>query len=113
MQLDTRSQASRGVSLACAIALAVLGSHAQSRPEVALPIHRLDGSLISAREANAFAAKTLAAMRVTGAELAIINHGQHLPLLYMLGICNINMLDQSFDKRGYFSHFCPNISIIS
>lgn len=76
MQLDTRSQASRGVSLACAIALAVLGSHAQSRPEVALPIHRLDGSLISAREANAFAAKTLAAMRVTGAELAIINHGQ-------------------------------------
>ena len=39
-------------------------------------IRRLDGSLISIEEANAFARETLEAAHVTGAEIAVINQGR-------------------------------------
>jgi CubicO group peptidase (beta-lactamase class C family) len=38
-------------------------------------IHRLDGTTISIAEAEAFAAKTFAAAHVTGAQVAILDHG--------------------------------------
>jgi CubicO group peptidase (beta-lactamase class C family) len=38
-------------------------------------IHRLDGSTIAAADAEAFARKTLEAAHVTGAEIAVLNHG--------------------------------------
>lgn len=73
---DSPYRSSRQLPLICAIALGALCFQVQSRPKVPAPIQRLDGSTISAQEANAFAAKTLAAMQVTGAELAVINHGE-------------------------------------
>ena len=39
-------------------------------------IRRLDGSTISMDEANSFAQKTLEAAHVTGAQLAVLDHGQ-------------------------------------
>jgi CubicO group peptidase (beta-lactamase class C family) len=63
-------------SIVCVIALGMLGSHLCARNKRQAPIHRLDGSSIAAAEANDFAIKTLAAMHVTGAELAVINHGR-------------------------------------
>jgi CubicO group peptidase (beta-lactamase class C family) len=51
-------------------------SASAARTQVSGSLHRLDGSKISIQEADAFAKKTLAAAHVTGAELAIINHGQ-------------------------------------
>jgi CubicO group peptidase (beta-lactamase class C family) len=54
--------------------LAFFASAAQA--QVSGSIHRLDGSKISIEEADAFAKKTLAAAHVTGAELAVINHGR-------------------------------------
>src|ERR1035437_6530674 len=39
-------------------------------------IRRLDGTTMSADAANAFAGKTLEAAHVTGAEIAVINHGR-------------------------------------
>lgn len=56
--------------LLCPLALASL---AQSQAE---SIRRLDGSTISVREAEAFARKTLADSRVTGAQIAIIDEGK-------------------------------------
>jgi CubicO group peptidase (beta-lactamase class C family) len=47
---------------------------AQTPP--AKTIRRLDGSTISIPEADAFAKKTLAAAHVTGAEIAVLNHGR-------------------------------------
>ncbi|MGA7316485.1 MAG: serine hydrolase domain-containing protein [Silvibacterium sp.] len=47
-----------------------------AQAQVSESMHRLDGSKISIQEADAFAKKTLAAAHVTGAELAIINHGR-------------------------------------
>jgi len=38
-------------------------------------IHRLDGSTITAADAEAFARKTLEAAHVTGTEIAVLNHG--------------------------------------
>lgn len=47
---------------------------AQNTPATA--IHRLDGSTISVREADAFAKKTLEAAHVTGAQIAVLNDGR-------------------------------------
>ena len=51
-------------------------SASAAQVQVSGSMHRLDGSKISIQEADAFAKKTLAAAHVTGAELAIINHGR-------------------------------------
>ena len=48
-------------------------SIAQSPP--AASIHRLDGSKISIQDADAFAKKTLSDAHVTGAQIAVLNHG--------------------------------------
>jgi CubicO group peptidase (beta-lactamase class C family) len=47
-----------------------------AKPQIIGVIRRLDGSKISVRDADAFARKTLAAERVTGAELAVLNKGR-------------------------------------
>ncbi len=47
-----------------------LSVHAQTK------IHRLDGSTISTEQADAFASKTLNDAHVTGAEIAVLNHGR-------------------------------------
>jgi CubicO group peptidase (beta-lactamase class C family) len=47
-----------------------------AQTQVSESVHRLDGSKISIQEADAIAKKTLAAAHVTGAEIAIINHGR-------------------------------------
>ncbi len=47
-----------------------------AKPQTIGVIHRLDGSEISVRDADAYARKTLAAERVTGAELAVLNKGR-------------------------------------
>ena len=75
MQPDTCDTRSRRLPLIGAIALGALGAYAQSQPAAEASIQRLDGTTLSASEADAFAAKTLAAMHVTGAELALINRG--------------------------------------
>jgi CubicO group peptidase (beta-lactamase class C family) len=54
--------------------LALSASAAQA--QVSESVHRLDGSGISIQEADAIAKKTLAGAHVTGAEIAIINHGR-------------------------------------
>ena len=56
--------------LACSFFAATL-----AQPLAAQIIQRLDGSTITAAEANIFARKTLAAAHVTGAEIAVLNHG--------------------------------------
>jgi CubicO group peptidase (beta-lactamase class C family) len=61
-------------SVLTAALLALSASAAQAQATES--IHRLDGSKISIREANAFATKTFEAAHVTGAELAVINRGQ-------------------------------------
>src|SRR5580658_7403692 len=76
MPLATYWRTSPRVPLLCALALGLLGACAQSPVKVPAPIRRLDGSTISAQDADAFAIKTLMAMHVTGAQLAVINHGQ-------------------------------------
>ncbi len=47
-----------------------------AKPQTTGVIHRLDGSKISVWDADACARKTLAAERVTGAELAVLNKGR-------------------------------------
>ena len=59
-----------GLSLAL---LALAASPALSQTEV---IRHLDGTTMSTHEAEAFAQKTLADAHVTGAEIAVINHGK-------------------------------------
>jgi CubicO group peptidase (beta-lactamase class C family) len=59
---------------ACVLSLVLL-SAPLARPQNQPVLERLDGSKISVAEANAFAHKMLAAANVTGAELAVINHG--------------------------------------
>ena len=44
--------------------------------ETPAKIHRLDGTAISIAEAEAFAKKTLEANHVTGAQIAVLDHGQ-------------------------------------
>jgi CubicO group peptidase (beta-lactamase class C family) len=53
----------------------LLPAFAAERPAVSGEIHRLDGSKISISDAEAFAKKTLEANHVTGAEIAVLNHG--------------------------------------
>jgi CubicO group peptidase (beta-lactamase class C family) len=76
MQPDTCQGRSRRLPLIGALALGALGAYAQSLPAADAPIQRLDGTTLSASEADTFAVKTLAAMHVTGAELALINQGR-------------------------------------
>lgn len=66
----------RALPLICALALALVCSIAQSQVKRPAPIHRLDGSTLSAQEADAAVRRILAAAHVTGAELAVINHGE-------------------------------------
>lgn len=58
-----------------AFAIFCMPSHsfAQSKPAT---IHRLDGTRISVAEADAFARETLAASKVTGAQIAVLNNGR-------------------------------------
>jgi CubicO group peptidase (beta-lactamase class C family) len=46
-----------------------------AQPPPAASIHRLDGSKISIQDADAFAKKTLSDAHVTGAQIAVLNHG--------------------------------------
>jgi CubicO group peptidase (beta-lactamase class C family) len=54
----------------------VLHSASIARPQTSDTIQRLDGSTISVADADAFARKTLAGAHVTGAEIAVLNHGK-------------------------------------
>ncbi|MGO9337781.1 MAG: serine hydrolase domain-containing protein [Terracidiphilus sp.] len=47
-----------------------------AHPQTTGSIERLDGSRISVTDADAFARKTLADAHVTGAEIAVLNHGR-------------------------------------
>lgn len=58
------------------LAPALFLSALTSQPQASPAIERLDGSKISATEADAFASRTLAAAQVTGAEIAVINRGR-------------------------------------
>ncbi|MES2392151.1 MAG: serine hydrolase domain-containing protein [Acidobacteriota bacterium] len=58
-------------------------------------ITRLDGSHLSAADAQSFAAKTLAANHVTGAQLAVLNHG-HLVWSASFGLAGKSP-DRPFD----------------
>jgi CubicO group peptidase (beta-lactamase class C family) len=73
MQIGKRTL--RILATICVVAEALLSPAAQSQASPT-PIHRLDGSTLSAQRASAFATKTLTAMHVTGAQLAVINNGQ-------------------------------------
>jgi CubicO group peptidase (beta-lactamase class C family) len=54
----------------------VMLSASLARPQTSDAIQRLDGSKISVADADAFARKTLADAHVTGAEIAVLNHGK-------------------------------------
>jgi CubicO group peptidase (beta-lactamase class C family) len=54
----------------------VLLSIPLAHPQTSSAIERLDGSKISAADADAFARKALADAHVTGAEIAVLNHGK-------------------------------------
>jgi CubicO group peptidase (beta-lactamase class C family) len=56
--------------LSLALALGCIAASAQTA------IQRLDGTTITAADAESFARKTLADNRVTGAQIAVLNHGQ-------------------------------------
>ncbi len=58
----------------CSVTLSITSSNAAPRP--ANWIRRLDGSRISTEEADSFAGKTLAAARVTGAQIAVLDAGR-------------------------------------
>lgn len=62
-------------------------AHAQSFTSANKPaeIHRLDGSKITIAEAEALAARTLAANHVTGAQIAVLNQG-HLVWTHSFGL---------------------------
>src|SRR5579862_810831 len=60
-------------ALPAALVFLCAASFAQPKPD---KIHRLDGSSISIREADAFAKKTLEAAHVTGAEIVVLNNGK-------------------------------------
>jgi len=62
---------------------------ATAEPSKPTLIHRLDNSTITTTEAEAFAAKTLAEAHVTGAQLAVLNHGQ-LVWSYAYGLRSLN-----------------------
>jgi CubicO group peptidase (beta-lactamase class C family) len=69
MQLPTRFFA-----LLLVLMLSITGALAQT--ETAPVIRHLDGTTMSTQQAEAFAKKTLDAAHVTGAEIAVINHGK-------------------------------------
>jgi CubicO group peptidase (beta-lactamase class C family) len=54
----------------------VMLSASIASPQTKGTIERLDGSKISVADADAFARKTLAEAHVTGAEIAVLNHGK-------------------------------------
>ncbi|MEP7002064.1 MAG: serine hydrolase domain-containing protein [bacterium] len=56
------------------VALALM--HHSAGAQAAQSIHRLDGSTITAARADSFARQTLAAARVTGAQIAIVDQGK-------------------------------------
>lgn len=60
---------------AALVSACVLGHAAAERPTSA-PIRRLDGSTITTAAAESFARETLAAARVTGAQIAVLDRGR-------------------------------------
>jgi CubicO group peptidase (beta-lactamase class C family) len=66
------------------VAASVLG-HAAAERQTSASIRRLDGSTITTAAAESFARETLAAARVTGAQIAVLDRGRLVHLHFKPG----------------------------
>ena len=95
-------------------------AHAQNFMSASKPaeIHRLDGSKITIAEAEALAARTLAANHVTGAQIAVLNQG-HLVWTHSFGLRSrdpdlpmqdTTVLAADSITTGVFATYCLQLS---